>query len=196
MSVRLIQGTAVDMTGTAISGATVTATLSSPICITATGVVVPAMVTTTTNGSGVYQFNLYANADLTPAGTTYSIVVHQYTQAAIAIVVTNAAYPGGHPTYFDIVADNLIVAMPAPVGVQTITGPIGATGPQGTPGGSFLAYKGVWNSGTAYILGDGVYDNTAGASFICIQAHTNHEPPNASYWGVIAPLRTGSGYGG
>ncbi len=49
-----------------------------------------------------------------------------------------------------------------------------------------------WSSSTAYSVGDKVAHE--GSSYSCIQAHTNQEPPNATYWsddtrniGVIVP---------
>lgn len=47
-----------------------------------------------------------------------------------------------------------------------------------------IVWKGGWDSGTAYAVNDAVTND--GASYICIQAHTNQEPPNATYWDVLA----------
>lgn len=47
-----------------------------------------------------------------------------------------------------------------------------------------LVWEGAWSGATAYAVDDAVSHN--GASYICTTAHTNHEPPNASYWGVLA----------
>lgn len=120
MAVKTVKGTLLDLTGTAIQGAMVTATCSASIAYNSVGEVIPSSITVTTDVNGVYTFQLYANADLTPSGTTYSITAHLYSQAAIAIVVTNAAYNGARPTYFDVVLDGLIVAVPAPTPVQVI----------------------------------------------------------------------------
>jgi hypothetical protein len=60
----------------------------------------------------------------------------------------------------------------------------GVQGPQGDQGPSFTNWKGAWSGATAYIVGDGV--SSGGSSYICILAHTNQTPPNATYWGVIA----------
>ncbi len=80
----------------------------------------------------------------------------------------------------DVVAAALTAAGIPNLG--SLVGATGLTGATGPSGAGYLAFKGTWNSGTAYILGDGVYDTTAAATFICISAHTNHEPPNATYW--------------
>lgn len=132
MSVKNVQGTLLDLTGTPIQGAQVTATCSASIAYNSVGEVIPSSITVTTDSSGVYHFALYANADLTPSGTTYSITAHLYSQAAIAIVVTNAAYDASRPTYFDVVLDGLIVAMPAPSPVQIVAATIGPAYVNGT----------------------------------------------------------------
>lgn len=57
----------------------------------------------------------------------------------------------------------------------TNTGPTGAAG---------ITWRGAWSSSTAYIVGDAV--SLAGTSYICILGHTNHTPPNATYWNDLA----------
>src|SRR5690606_9942620 len=47
-----------------------------------------------------------------------------------------------------------------------------------------LIWRGGWNSATAYAANDAVAHD--GASWICIQAHSDQEPPNASHWVVLA----------
>lgn len=66
-------------------------------------------------------------------------------------------------------------------GVQGPQGPAGPTGPAG-PG--VIQWKGAWSGATAYDVNDAVVVN--GTSYICIQAHTNQTPPNATYWNVLA----------
>jgi len=51
-------------------------------------------------------------------------------------------------------------------------------------GGGGTNWRGAWSGSTAYAVGDGVTHN--GTSYVCTTAHTNHEPPNASYWDVLA----------
>lgn len=59
-----------------------------------------------------------------------------------------------------------------------------------------LIWQGNWDSGTTYEVNDAVYDSTAGSSFICTAAHTNQQPPNASYWDLLAAKGdTGAGSG-
>jgi hypothetical protein len=60
----------------------------------------------------------------------------------------------------------------------------GPQGPTGAQGPAFTNYEGAWSSATAYVVNDAVTRN--GSSYICILAHTNQAPPNATYWGLIA----------
>lgn len=53
---------------------------------------------------------------------------------------------------------------------------------KGDSGG--LVWQGAWDSGTSYAVGDGVTND--GSSYICIASSTNNEPPNATYWEVLA----------
>ncbi|MEY4762738.1 MAG: hypothetical protein RLZZ200_2594, partial [Pseudomonadota bacterium] len=46
-----------------------------------------------------------------------------------------------------------------------------------------IVWKGAWNSGTAYVIGDGVF--VGSTAYICTAANTNHTPPNASYWNYL-----------
>ena len=45
-------------------------------------------------------------------------------------------------------------------------------------------FKGEWSGLTAYTIGDVV--SNGGSSYACILAHTNQEPPNATYWALLA----------
>jgi hypothetical protein len=62
------------------------------------------------------------------------------------------------------------------------TGPTGLTGPAGPPG---MNWKGSWLAATGYVVNDGV--SSGGASYICIVANTNSQPPNAN-WNVLAQV--------
>ena len=69
-------------------------------------------------------------------------------------------------------------------------GTAGATGPIG------MNWRGNWSSGTTYAINDGVFDVPTGSSYIAIASSTNQEPPNASYWNLVASKGangTGSG---
>jgi len=43
---------------------------------------------------------------------------------------------------------------------------------------------GTWDSGTSYTIGD-IVDN-GGSSYVCIANSTNNEPPNTTYWALLA----------
>lgn len=50
-----------------------------------------------------------------------------------------------------------------------------------TEGATLLApVAAAWNSGTAYTVGD--LASRLGVTYYCISAHTNQQPPNATYW--------------
>lgn len=44
--------------------------------------------------------------------------------------------------------------------------------------------KGTWSGATAYTIGD-IVDND-GSSYVCVANTTNNEPPNATYWALLA----------
>lgn len=48
--------------------------------------------------------------------------------------------------------------------------------------------KGAWSGATAYSVGDVVA--LSGSSYVCILDHTNHTPPNATYWQSLAERGT------
>lgn len=61
--------------------------------------------------------------------------------------------------------------------------------------------KGAWSGATAYTVNDVV--TLSGSSYACVLDHTNHTPPNATYWQLLASIGatgntgpTGAGYGG
>ena len=51
----------------------------------------------------------------------------------------------------------------------------------GEPG---IVWKGEWSASATYAESDAVF--YGGSSYICILGHTNQEPPNATYWDVLA----------
>lgn len=69
--------------------------------------------------------------------------------------------------------------------------------------GIYKAFQpvGAWSGATAYAVGDVV--TLSGSSYVCVLAHTNHAPPNTTYWQLLASIggtgltgATGAGYGG
>jgi len=47
-----------------------------------------------------------------------------------------------------------------------------------------INWEGAWSAVTDYVTGDGV--SNGGSSYVCILNHTDHEPPNATYWDLLA----------
>ena len=89
-------------------------------------------------------------------------------------------------TVWDLAAEAGEPGAAGDAGVPGTTGMPGADGTDGTGWGE--AYKGEWSNATAYVGtgtgGDVVSRN--GSSYVCILNHTNHAPPNATYWGVLS----------
>jgi len=50
--------------------------------------------------------------------------------------------------------------------------------------------KGAWDSGTTYAVGDWV--TSSNIKYICNTAHTNHTPPNTTYWDVYHEIGSSS----
>lgn len=71
-----------------------------------------------------------------------------------------------------------------PEGPQGIQGIQGEQGPQGDPGPEGLIWLGDWSSLTSYDPDDAV--THLGSSYVCILTHSNQEPPNATYWDLLA----------
>ena len=72
-------------------------------------------------------------------------------------------------------------------GTAGSSGPVGATGPQGSP----VAFRGVWNTGSTYAIGDTVSES--GNSYIAIAAGTAEDPAtdvgsgtSGTYWALLA----------
>lgn len=53
-----------------------------------------------------------------------------------------------------------------------------------TPGGDSINWLGAWSSGVTYEENDAVSND--GSSYICTATNLNQEPPNASYWDLLA----------
>lgn len=63
-----------------------------------------------------------------------------------------------------------------------------AIGPPGPIGPAGLVWRGAWSGATAYVANDVV--SLAGSAYVCILAHTNFTPPNATYWNLLAGAGT------
>lgn len=58
-----------------------------------------------------------------------------------------------------------------------------------------INWRGAWSSATSYAVNDAV--SIGGSSYICTAANTNQQPPNATYWDVLAQEgASGSGVSG
>lgn len=70
-------------------------------------------------------------------------------------------------------------------GIQGIQGRQGITGIgiQGTTGLG-LVWKGTWDDTESYEVNDLAY--LSGTTYICIIAHNNVQPPNATYWDILS----------
>ena len=129
MSVRHVQGRALDTALHPVVGALVQCALDVDEAVAAGAQLNPPTLTALTDASGFYAFDIAANADFLPTGTAYVIrILKGQTESEFEIVVTNDPYPPAHPTYLDVA--DLVVAVP-PVPGPMIRGP---QGPPGTPG--------------------------------------------------------------
>ncbi|MCC7139766.1 MAG: hypothetical protein IT460_15190 [Planctomycetes bacterium] len=54
----------------------------------------------------------------------------------------------------------------------------------GYDSGDGLRWLGAWSGAAAYVAGDAV--SSGGSSYVCVLAHANHAPPNATYWALLA----------
>lgn len=63
------------------------------------------------------------------------------------------------------------------------TGATGAVGPTG-PAGAGMTWRGAYDGGTAYVVGDGVA--YGGSSYLCILDSIGHLPTNTTYWSLFA----------
>src|SRR5262245_56130234 len=50
-----------------------------------------------------------------------------------------------------------------------------------------VTWKGLWSATTAYVVNDAVL-GTDNNGYKCILGHTNHSPPNATYWLLMATI--------
>ena len=100
------------------------------------------------------------------------------------LTIASASAPGdymaGQVTSYDPVAGNLMVT------VSISAGSVAHTDWQislsGSPGKG-INWIGAWNSTTAYLVGEGVLENSS--AYLCTVANTAIQPPNAAYWSPI-----------
>lgn len=79
-----------------------------------------------------------------------------------------------------------LMAQKGDTGATGATGATGDTGATGAAGadGLDINWLGPWSNLTAYVINDAVEND--GSSYICTEAHTNQEPPNVTYWDLMA----------
>jgi len=124
------------------------------------------------------------NIDIYPHGAP------QILGNIVASGITDAAGFVQPPAVLDIGSsyDFTTTSVLMPSGTFTAPNPVVGTfalvpGPPGAPGVG-LNWTGAWSGATAYHVDDAV--SLSGSSYVCILAHTNHTPPNATYWNVLA----------
>jgi hypothetical protein len=100
-------------------------------------------------------------------------IVTSYSGTSLTINVDNT---GGSGTYSD-----WNINLSGDKGDQGDKGDKGDKGDQGDKG---LNWKGAWSNTTSYVIDDAV--EHSGSSYVCIQANTNQEPPNPTYWQMLA----------
>jgi hypothetical protein len=76
----------------------------------------------------------------------------------------------------------LIGASIVAIRLRGTRGANGINGVDGAPGD--IIWTSDWDSGTTYTANEAVTNN--GTSYVCILGHTNQEPPNGTFWDIIA----------
>jgi microcystin-dependent protein len=151
---------------------------SSYVCVLATTGNLPTNTT--------YWQVLAAKGDTGNTGATGAVglIWRAAYNGATAYVVNDAVYYNG-TAYICILAstghlptDNTYWQILASKGDQGNTGATGNTGAKGAQ------WRGAWSGATAYVVDDIVQDG--GSAYICILNHTNHQPPNGTYWQLVA----------
>lgn len=97
------------------------------------------------------------------------IDVIEYSGSSYSCKVTHTNQEPPNATYWDLVAHK------------------GDTGEKGEKGISFR-HKGEWNSSTEYVKNSKYIDVVLsnGSSYSCKSTHTGQEPPNNTYWALVA----------
>ena len=129
-----------------------------------------------------------APADLPLAGGTMTGPIamgsHKITGLANGSAPQDAAAYGQLPS---VPSPASSVTGPDAYGAAAVVGSSSAYARQdhdhGLPAPPFV-WMGAWSSIVAYVVGDAV--SSGGSSYICILGNTNQEPPNATYWNLLA----------
>lgn len=115
-----------------------------------------------------------------PAGAAATVAVGTTTtgSAGTSATVTNSGTSSA--AVFNFTIPRGATGATGATGAQGVQGP---QGPQGVAGGS-TNWRGAWDIGTAYSSNDAISHN--GASYIALGSTTGNEPPNATYWNLLA----------
>lgn len=156
---------------------------------------------------GYYQ-SLRANpitgTSISRVTTTVTVTVaggHQLTTGAHPRVTVSGVNPAGYNGTWDATVTSgtvftyLVPADPGAYVSGTITLGIhpADTGNQVIPQywavGESRYSANDWAATAAYVVGVQVYQPLDGYTYQCITAHTNQQPPNATYWGVLSAFK-------
>lgn len=110
-----------------------------------------------------------------------------YREYAIAIIASSAASPFSN-------ADEYMLSWSrtGDIGVGTGVTVFEVDGAVVAVTGSSLNFRGAWLVGNSYNVGDVVTDG--GSSYVCVLFNSGNEPPNGTYWQLIAQAgATGAG---
>jgi hypothetical protein len=151
----------------------VTVRLNSKAALSNGQEIAPQVKRAVSDANGIYTFALWANEDLTPAGTSYLLQFQNGPfSSQMQMVVTNAPYPSGQ-SWLDVA--DLIVAIP-PVAESFLRGPAGP----GTPE--------VWSSVTTYGLGNFVIGSDQKVYVSKVDDNLDHDPTLSGSSSAWAPL--------
>ena len=139
-----------------------------------------------TSSAAVFNFQI-PRGDVGATGATGATG----TAATVAVGSTTTLTPGSAATVTNSGTNAAAVFnFGVPQGLTGATGATGATGPAG------MNWRGDWSAGTFYSVDDGVFDAVSGSSYIAVATSTNQQPPNGSYWNLLAQKgANGSGVG-
>lgn len=73
-----------------------------------------------------------------------------------------------------------------PTGATGPQGATGATGPTGASGPTGVHWQGDWSGVANYVIGDVV--SSGGSSYVCIAPNSAVQPPNVTYWTLLANM--------
>lgn len=147
--------------------------------VTSAGAYTGAMLTASTGDAAAFLLGLFIVGVGSPGATGA-------TGATGAVGATGATGATGTTGAVGATGATGSTGSTGATGSSGGAGSVGATGATGATGPIGMNWTGAWSSSTTYNVDDGVSDG--GSSYICILSHTNHEPPNATYWNTLASV--------